>query len=415
MNQRIKPLVVGSIMLGIGFLHFIYHLINYPKLQTDSIYSYYQHSYYMPLTSGKLPWIGFGIEYPPLSAYAILFPAFIPGLTLIAVSILRALACLVLSFLTLRLIERTPSIPRQVALYINIGVGLMACIIPALYYGVFDWTICLLNLYLGVLLFGGQDRSKPLPTLWPTVLFGTAIKIMPLLAAPFLLPLANKESKSQFGKWAAIFTLIHIPFVVFGLHGFKVFVNYHRFRPVDCFSIYAFGLDVLQRFGLINVTRDWSHATIEVQGPIGMQLAKLSLPLFAVAFIALWVWSNKKRSLSVSFGSYSVSILLYVVISKVSQQNYVVWILTSIFAIWLAGYRRPDFLKTTAILGILFVAIGWFQDTYFVANLQNLVPWSTIFANGLRHGLLIYLVVISLREFNRTPIEGTDAQLAPAA
>ena len=242
---------LGYVLVLAGFAQIIYFLLTDKVALTSSIYSGYQKDFYSHVSRGELPWINFRLEYPPLAAYVLLFPAFAPGLSVLWVSILRASATLILTMVTIRFLGRCDKIPESIRQLTNISIGLMACIVPGYYFGLFDWSLVLCNVFMALLLYGISDQKKGEQFVWPLVFAGTAAKLMPLMAVPFLLQVKRLREKSNFWITAGITALIHIPFVLFGFHNFRMFVSFHRNRSIDCFSTYACLLNSLEHIGKV--------------------------------------------------------------------------------------------------------------------------------------------------------------------
>ncbi|MEI7987171.1 MAG: hypothetical protein WCI55_16230 [Armatimonadota bacterium] len=402
---------LGIALLVIGFAEFVFlYLINDKEALTSSIYTYYQKDYYLHLSKGELPWINFRFEYPPLAAYVLLFPAFFSGLSVLWVSILRGASTLIISILTLRFLRKCDRIPRQIQDLTGASIGLMSCIVPGFYFGLFDWTLVICNVILALLLFGVSDLNKGAKKVWPLVFGGAAIKLMPLMAAPFMIQVKELRQKSNFWLSMGITGLIHVPFLAFGFYNFKVFVAYHRMRGIDCFSTYACLLNTLERLGKVSIVRKWNYGALEVSGSLSTLFSKASLPLFAVVLIGLLIVSNRLQKeghgAKAAFGLYLVAFLAYPAISKVSQNNYCVWTVACLVCLWLIGYNRPDFVKKTSLAIFVVLVIGFIQDRFFVDFTLPLVPWYMIVVSTVRQILTIALSIYCYREILREkPLE----------
>ncbi len=397
-------------LLVLGFLEFVFvYLINDKEALTSSIYTYYQSDFYTHLSAGEIPWIHFRFEYPPLAAYVLLFPAFMSGLSVLWVSILRATSCLVLSVLTLRFLNKCDRIPENIRALAGASVGIMSCVVPGFYFGLFDWALCLGNILMCLVLFGVSDPVKGAGKIWPLIFAGASIKLMPLLAAPFLLQVKQLRQKSNFAMTMAVTALIHLPFVAFGFHNFRVFVAYHRARSIDCFSTYACVLNALQRFGKVTIERKWNYGAYEVEGSLSNLFAKASLPIFAVTLIGLLFATRtllqRGFGARAAFGMYLVAFLIYPAISKVSQNNYCVWTATCLLSFWLIGYCRKEFVRTTFVGLLVMLVIGYIQDRHFVDFTLPLVPWYMILVSSLRQILTVGLAVFCLKEIYRSKLD----------
>lgn len=397
MNKKaIKSSTGWVLLLLIAFLEFVFiYILNDKAALASSIYTYYFDSYYIPLSSGKIPWISFKFEYPPLAAYALLFPGLLPGLTALSLTILRAGFCFISSGFLIFSIQNNDRIQDHTKRYSCGMLVVLALIVPGFYFGLFDWYLVIANIMIALCLSNQKSKNK----LWTWVALGSTIKLMPLLSIPFLYEKIDKSYKSSFAKTLAVTTFINLPFFLFGFLGFKNFISYHRMRSIDTFSIYACVLNTLQNLGLTKISREWNFGALEVQGSFSQTLSKISLPLFGLVFIFLVLFHFKsKKSMQVGFAIYSSSIILYTVLSKVSQSNYVLWVIASLVAVWIAGYDRTKFIKLTSILGVVLVLIAFFQDRFFSDFLSDHVPWRMIFVSSVRHVIGAVLACLILKE-----------------
>lgn len=395
--------LLGFALLVIGFLVYVFGDLRAPEAMTSSIYSYYQTNYYEKVSAGKIPWIHFPFEYPPLAAYALLFPAFVKGLSVFAVSVLRGLTCLLATTVSLWLVSRAPTIPTGIRKWICVGIGAMAWVVPGFYFGLFDWVLCVVNLLMAIWLLGRENGKESARGFWPIVFAGTAIKLMPILVTPFLYLITSGRERAILWKTAAVTFVIHLPFLIFGLSGLRNFVGYHRHRSIDNFSIYACGLETLERLGITSAKRIWNFGALEVQGKLAELMAKASLPLYLVALAGLVVLAHRLKDRRSAFALYSVAILLYPSISKVCQGNYVIWSVTSIVCLWICGFTNRKFMNISAGVIAAFLAVAWYQDSFFEANTLPLVPWVTILINSARHILTIGFAIYAIREIKRGP------------
>jgi hypothetical protein len=261
---------------------------------------------------------------------------------------------------------------------------------------------------MALLLFGVSDEGKGERRFWPLLFFGASIKLMPLMAAPFLIQVKGLREKSNFWKSFGITALVHLPFVLFGFQGFKAFVSYHRMRGIDCFSSYACLLNVLERFGKVSILRKWNFGALELEGSISALFAKASMPIFLVILFALLALTFKllKRGhgAKTAFGMYLVAFLAYPAISKVSQSNYCLWAATCLMCFWLIGFHRKEFVRWTFCGLIALILIGFYQDRFFDGFMQPQVPWSMILVSSFRQILTLALGALCLREIIVEPV-----------
>ncbi|HLP00219.1 MAG TPA: hypothetical protein VK171_16600, partial [Fimbriimonas sp.] len=255
-------------------------LLSDPEALKSSIYTYYQSQYYIHLTQGRLPWIHFNVEYPPLTAFCLLFPAYASGLSVLTVSLLRAVVSVTLSCVVLVRVCRNQNIASEVKVGAVGLTSLLACVTPGFYHGLFDWTMYLAHLLIALSLVSLSSQVVTSRATWWLVWLGSSIKLLPLLAAPFLAIGLPKEQRKGAIFSAAAVALIHIPFLVWGFEGFRYFVAFHRMRGIDNFSIYSTVLLMLERFGITSVESIHQFGALEITGPFSGSAAKMSLPIF---------------------------------------------------------------------------------------------------------------------------------------
>lgn len=404
--QLFKPAFPGQILLTIGFAYFIgFYLLVDKNALTSSIYTYYFNSYYTPVSSGKIPWISFNFEYPPFAAYALLFPGLFAGLSVLSLGILRGLFSYISSLILIITFARSPNQSPATVQIGSVTIGLLSIITPGFFFGLFDWYLLAINVIIAILI--SENR---LSKIWKWIAFGTSIKLMPILAIPFLFKQIN-ENKSHALKALTATAFVHLPFIIFGFQGMRYFIAYHRLRSIDTFSSYACILNTIEHFRDIGISRVWAFGTIEVQSQFAFTMAKISLPLFAV-FLCGLIYFHKSvgGGPKAGFAIYSSAVVLYTVISKVSQQNYVVWIIASIVSVWFVGYSNKDFVKKTFFIAVLLMAIAFFQDRFFDDLTYKVVPWRMILACSIRHILSLVLVYLFLREIKTQQLSLTETK-----
>jgi hypothetical protein len=402
-TKKVNLSWLGIVLLIVGFAEFVFvYLLQDKAALTSSIYTYYQNEYYVHLSKFEVPWINFRFEYPPLAAYVLLFPAFVSGLSVLWVSILRGFSTLILTLLTIRYLNRCERIPKSIQNLTSLSIGVMAVLVPGFYFGLFDWALVLCNILMALVLFGREKPTESEKAFWPLVFFGASIKLMPLMAAPFLFQVKSLREKSNFVRTLVITTAIHIPFLLFGFQNFRHFVSYHRMRSIDCLSTYACMLNALERLGKVTIERKWNYGALELNGSLSALFSKASLPAFLMILVGLLLVTRnlikKGMGAKAAFGMYLVAFLAYPAVSKVSQGNYCVWSAATLFCFWLIGYQRQEFVRRTFFGIILLLAIGWYQDQRFEDFMLPMVPWSMIVVSSFRQILTLALAVYCLKE-----------------
>lgn len=394
-QYRQRATLFGLGLLVVGLLIFIFvTLLGDPEALKDSIYTYYFDHYYRFLSKGMLPWIQFNFEYPPMAAFALMFPAFYPGMSVLAITILRALVALAGTGYLVCKVAGASQIDQTRRTMSIAAIGAMGCTVPGFYFGLFDWTMCFINLILALGATVAIDPVKTARLRWLLVWLGASIKMLPLIAIPFLLKRSDAiEKRSALPPFVATLVL-HAPFFIFGFAGFRYFVGYHRMRGIDNFSLYSTFLFTLESLGIKPVDAKWNFGALELQGSTAMIFAKLSLPIFLLILLVLWVTQNKQASIKERLGLYSIALLVYPAVSKVAQSNYVVWTIASIASVWLLGFGDHRFLKITGVGAGLSILIGWYQNARFEDYLMPAVPGVTLVIAWVRFGILFALAFL---------------------
>ena len=389
-----------GVCIGILCLAYVEFLTVYllldPRMLKSSTYTYYQTYYYDHMSRGQLPWIGFRFEYPPLAAFAILVPAFFSGLNILTVTVLRSLVSLVCTGWMMHGIMKNARLGLDVRISATLMLASMTLIVPNLYFGLFDWHICLINLLLAISLFAPTERLTT-RWVWPLIFLGGSVKLVHFFAIPFLYRKGDL-AKAPFRLSVAALGLFHLPFVLFGFHEFKVFVAYHRLRSIDCFSIYGTALEALSNLGLVKIVKGFEYGSYDLTGPLPMILAKISLPAFLV-IVAVLVWKyGSKATLQQSFGAFSAAVTLYPVISKVSGTNYCVWAVAAVIGTWLAGYSRMRYIKQTSVLLTGALICEMIHDRLFDDFMMPQVPWRSIIVSVIRLTTYVAIAWLILAE-----------------
>jgi hypothetical protein len=395
------PTAIGFQIVSF-FIFWFVTLLADPEALKSSIYTYYQVSYYDHLSAGKLPWIQFKVEYPPLTVFCLLFPAYLPGMSVLVVSLLRATVSTILTCVVLAKLVQAKHIDDKVKVGNIALTSLLACVTPGYYHGLFDWTMYLAHFLMALSLVSVNGQTLTSRATWWLVWLGASIKLLPLLAAPFLAIGLKKDQRKFALLPLGLITLVHIPFLIWGFEGFRYFVVYHRMRGIDNFSIYSTALLTLERLGSTAVDTRFIFGALEVQGSISSTLAKVSLPLFLLILGGLWLYARRLPTINQRLGLYFVAILLYPAISKVSQNNYVIWSVSAICALWLLGFHSKRFFTLSAVASVFLILIGWFQNARFEDYLQPQTSWAMLFMSWLRFALLFGVSYLAIREINKS-------------
>jgi hypothetical protein len=94
----------------------------------------------------------------------------------------------------------------------------------------------------------------------------------------------------------------------------------------------------------------------------------------------LLLWSlrlaNHRVKMSLHFQTlYDGSLSL---VSKVSQNNYCLWVVAAVLGVWLVGFNRPEFVKRTSTLAGIALVCGFLQDRLFDDFTQDSLPWRSL-------------------------------------
>lgn len=319
---------------------------------------------------GKLPYLDFAVEYPPLVLMFMTLPRLVataPDAYAQAFSIQMMLFDLLGLFIIAALSRRlnltlwkTLAIYTMALLAIGPIITIRHDIIPAI--------IVLLALY--TFMRGNHKIS------WSLLAVGMMTKIYPAIIAPiFLLYYLHRHQYRHIITGVVTFVIttaiIVVPPLLLSPEGFWHSLTYHAQRGLQIESTYASFLLMGQIFGLTSVEFEYSFGSTNVASPLADILAKVS-PLVLLFSLAVVYWffykSQGERSVDQKALSpiaqpdvariinYSLlAILVFMITNKVLSLQFIIW-LFPLMPLVCGYWRRTSWL--------MFIMIGLM--TYFV-------------------------------------------------
>jgi hypothetical protein len=211
---------------------------------------------------------------------------------------------------------------------------------------------------------------------------------------------------------AIVSAIIVIPLLLFSPGGFWHSFFYHAQRGLQIESTYASFLELAYAFGLIKLDFVFSFGSVNLVSPLADILARIS---FAVMFVSLFVtyWFFFKGMKNVSginpvprisghtggwLVNYSiVSILIFILTSKVFSPQYIIWLFPLIPLI--TGKWRG----LSILLFIMAGLMTFFVYPKYYAGIEH-GELVTVGMLVLRNAALIMLVFVTAKSLSPRPV-----------
>ena len=383
------------------------------------------HLYYVlyeKIHSGLLPYIDFFIEYPPLAPFFIVFPAgILGGLTEPDFDVLYSFWTLIVLFggllISFKLILNL-GVEKQKALW----AVAFTLICSALSFNVmitrFD-IFPAMFVTIGLLLYLNYVKNnRKLFLILAIILLTLAacLKIYPL----FILPIfAINELVRK--KWLSIaismfvvvaVVSINLPFVLMGQENFEGFLKYQTQRDIQIESVYASGLFVAEKVGLVKNHLDLQNGAFEINNDYAKDLAKTPLPIIVILLTILYAvsfWILQKRS------SHSIIVILstlavgiFVVFNKVFSPQYMVWLLLLIPLFSLTDFRERKKLQKYLLICFFlanFFTLLFFPFAYGALIARDIIPVIYLLIRNVLLVACLFMVGILLKKTTTPPLE----------
>jgi len=328
-----------------------------------------EYNYASQCVDGAWPYRDFSVEYPPITMIFIVWPTLIVSgfsayLQVYAVEVL--LLDLVALFLLKNLSGELGYNPWK-----NLGIYTLALLaVGPLILTRLDFVPAIITL-LSIFFFV-KRHSK---TAWAFLAAAILTKVYPAVLVPvFLLIQINRKQKGELLEGLAVFVItaavIASPFILMSESGFWDSLLYHAQRPLQIESTYASIIELLYAFNIFDLSFTNSANSLVVTSPVADMLAKISFGIMVLSLLAVY-WSLYRKlqkgqlnrqdqpdravATALTFRYCLISVLVFILTSKVFSPQYIIWLLPLIPLIQQKGQN---------IIWILFIIVG--VMTFFI-------------------------------------------------
>ena len=347
--------------------------------------------------NGKLPYVDFLVEYPPLTYLFYLLPVlfFRTAVSYFVALVFELmlfdiLAVWMLFKVSARLgISITRSLVVHAVLLVAVGPIIVASfdIIPA--------VLALVSVYFFI-----EGRNN---WAWAFAVLGFMTKIFPIVLAPlFVLFLWRQKKYRQIFIGAAIFAgialALSLPWLIINSRGYEIVAIYEIDRPLHSESVYGTILLLAKILGIAKVGGIYNYGSWNLTSSAAGIMAQVSfyitIALLLFTFYLYWRRSGhaKEQTSLIQFSIASVLILM--VSGKVLSMQYPVW-LVPLIPLFRGRWQLPA-VAALAVSGIL----GQFVYPYNYSLFEAFSP-PVIILLLFRNLLLVACAVMVLIPANR--------------
>lgn len=306
------------------------------------------YSIYHNIAQGKLPFINFFIEYPPLSTFFVASPALISRalnpvtfakwyIALIGAFIGIYLAIYYVSLQKLRFTKKK-IIPYLLITYLSI---ILLAAITFARYDIFPGILTSLSV-LAYIFYLKHEQKKFLFIASLLLGLGFSIKLYPAVVLPvfLIIELSKKRYKHIFYilLFFSIPALISLFFVIKGYTNFEKFLSYQGKRDVQLESLYAGVLLGLEKVGLLKNTIAFQNGSLEINTPLAKSIAKVAQPFIVLSCSLVYslLFFNYKKVKEMSYEKLSEIVVLsavlvisfFIIFNNVFSPQYLIWVVT---------------------------------------------------------------------------------------
>ncbi len=387
----------------------------------DLFYIFYEN-----LLNGKMPYIDFFIEYPPLVAYFIAWPWALLG-SLVPLSdldfrglfVLGVGAWLLLLFWWQYKIYRSLEFSEQKIMTILWFTFLSLAISYSIVFTRFDIFPAMLTL-AGLSLYLLYQQTFKWWQLFLAALFVVLagfLKVYAFVLAPIVIVVELWKKRYWNFAWISVALilvfLVNLPFVFYGYERFAGFLQYQQNRGVQIESLYAGAMFVLGKFGVIETPLNLQNGTNAINTQLAFDLASWAQPItlvFLVALFAFFVWLawNRKILRNVRLINEFVTIfsiifvLTFVIFNYIFSPQYLVWLILLIPLVTVVNWTKNQRLAwTLALLTILTSLLTLLIYPLFYEELKNREWWMIIVLNLRNLSLLAIWMGLIYLAFDR--------------
>lgn len=401
-NKRVLIIALLSTLLFLLVYTFLYTpFIKEFEIMDNDVHLYYQYTKKL-FYEGKIPYIQFPLEYPPLAYLAWLIPAFGYNYEnfFLIFELQNAVLTIILGVVLYKIIARI--IKPNKALLASFAVTVSLIIFSPVNLVRYDITVALLTL-LSIYLFSiYTEKKKVLLAIisWSLLIVGFLAKLYPILLMPilFLYHIKQKDFKNLKKIILTFLTIFALPAIllIFAKPDLSSLINYHKERPLEVESSYASGLilaDTLSDKFSVDIV--FNHQCFELDGPLSHKLAEVSTWIFltSAAIVYLTFYINKKQATKRLLVHSMLAVSLFIITNKVFSIQYLIWIIPLLGIV--IGLIRSR-VKYILMLGLILLPIlALYVYPYrFEEFTSGSMVWVRV-VNVLKNLLLILLTAFS--------------------
>lgn len=387
------PLLVGALLAtGSWALVSFVHVFAYWLLGDARFYQTWGNL----ITSHRLPYRDFHLEYPPGAVPAFAAPVYLRKLAgyhgtyfdwLRVELLLLQLGCLLAMAAALLPLGASRARAYRALAVAGAGSGILG---PIAFFHYDWWPAFLAVAALAALLAGRGVLACAVAAA------GAATKVFPLLLIPFAL-----AELWERGRWravalgasaaTAVLAAAIVPFAVVAPHGLTWALHRELRRPLEVESIGTSLFVVAHHVAGYDLHAVFEAGSRNITGPGPHAAVRLLSVLTVLALVAIYVlWLRSRRGREELVLATCAALVAYVVFSKVFSPQYLIWLLPLVPLLGgRAGARATGLL--VAILGVtqIFEPYRWRQYWHFRTAWLD---WVVVGRNVLVVALLVVLV-----------------------
>lgn len=353
-------------------------------------YDYASHVF-----NGEVAYRDFTMEYPPLALVFFLLPRlFGPDFSIYFTGFITEIIIFdLISVLIVSGIARRLQLPHWETLFIYTLALLATGPVLINRYDLIPAVLVLLALYAYVL---GRNKLS-----WFVLALATMTKVYPVVVVPVLLIdlLCRRRYRESFygvAVFAAVCTVVILPFAVLSPDHFFDFFGYHMLRGLQIESIYSSILLLGHTLGLTSLDINFSYGAWNIVSPLSDLAAAVSPFIVVISLMAVyWFFFKYRRKGSDppdngAIIQYSLgATAFFIVTCKVFSPQFIIW-LYPLVPLVCGRWRILSWL--------LYLVIGVLTFYIFPTHYYDLIAFdaTVIYITVVRNVLLLGLAVLWL-------------------
>jgi uncharacterized membrane protein len=353
---------------------------------------------------GQIPYVDFGIEYPPLALFFYLLPALFFR-SLISYYVAFTVELLLFDLLAMFLIAKIGS---RLGMPVNKSLLIHALVIIAvgpIVVASFDIIPAVMVLAALAFLISGRSNIA-----WAAIGLGIMTKLYPFIIAPiFVLYHLRQKQYKQTAQGAIMLIVVvlalSLPWLLLNVDGFFATFTYHLQRGLHSESSYGSILLVGKIIGVVRVEGIYNFSSWNLDSPLADQLSRVSFFIMAgllaiVYFLytrTIYKGTNHQRETIVfkladtaALVQYvTAAILLLMLSGKVFSMQYLIW-LCPLLPLITGRWRVP--IYASFLTACIF---SQFIYPYYYPHFEHFVPLLVVMMFA-RNALLLLCAVLIL-------------------